>query len=424
MLAAGYLTLRPVPATCASGPAGPAATTLTAVAARTASAISCVALAYIAAQVIIWHPFYAAEPRRLAGPVLAAAGIGMALAGLRWPRAGWRLAAADSAVLVTLALGLTWCLPPQMHGDSASWLFVALASQVPLTAWFAPTAVSAPLVLVTAGAYWAGAARLPAASSPAASAAMLAGLYLLAWWGLRMMSRQAISADAGLARADREARAQFITLSRSTERREHERLLHDTVLNTLTALARQESGGTDLVLARCRHDVALMEAMLGDAADLDDTARAAGDGGLQAGLDAVAAEMRARGLTVHLDGEPGGPEGQDPLPLIPAMAAVAMARAVREALANVAGHAGTREAWVQVSVTGRPPGTVQVTVRDDGAGFDPAGVRPDRMGLRRSVLERAADWGGRASVSSAPGAGTIISLYWPAAPAGEPEPPW
>ena len=147
MLAAGYLTLRPVPATCASGPAGPAATTLTAVAARTASAISCVALAYIAVQVIIWHSFYAAEPRRLAGPALAAAGIGMALAGLRWPRAGWRLAVADSAVLVILALGLTWCLPPQMHGDSASWLYVALASQVPVMAWFAPTAVSGGILV-------------------------------------------------------------------------------------------------------------------------------------------------------------------------------------------------------------------------------------------------------------------------------------
>jgi signal transduction histidine kinase len=423
MLAAGYLTLRPVPATCASGPAGPAATTLTAVAARTASAISCVALAYIAVQVIIWHSFYAAEPRRLAGPALAAAGIGMALTGLRWPRAGWRLAVADSAVLVTLALGLTWCLPPQMHGDSASWLYVALASQVPVTAWFAPTAVSAPLLLATGGAYWAGAARLPAASSPAASAAMLAGLYLLAWWGLRMMSRRAISADAGLARADSAARAQFIALSRSTERREHERLLHDTVLNTLTALARQEGGGTDLVLARCRHDVALMEAMLGDAADLDDLARP-GDAGLLAGLTAVAAEMRARGLTVHLDGGAARPENGDPLPLLPGTVAVAMARAVREALANVAGHAGTGEAWVRVSLVGHRPGTLQVTIRDEGAGFDPASVSPDRLGLRRSVLERAADWGGRASVSSAPGAGTIISLYWPAAPAGETGPQW
>ncbi|HEU5418827.1 MAG TPA: hypothetical protein VFV41_14150 [Streptosporangiaceae bacterium] len=68
MLAAGYLTLRPVPATSASGPAGPAATTLTAVAARTASAIRCVALSYIVVQAIIWHSFYAADPRRLAGP--------------------------------------------------------------------------------------------------------------------------------------------------------------------------------------------------------------------------------------------------------------------------------------------------------------------------------------------------------------------
>ena len=238
MLAAGYLTLRPAPATAAGGPGGPAATTLTAVAARTVSAIRGVALAYVVLQVIIWHAFYAADVWRLAGPALAVASMAAVLAALWWHRAGWRLAIADPAVQVILALGLTWCLPPAMHGDSASWLYVSLASQVPVAAWFAPTGVSAPLVAATAAAYWAGAARGPAASSPAASAAMLAGLYVIAWWGLRMISRRAITADASLARADADAREQFVALSRSTERREHERLLHDTVLNTLTALAR------------------------------------------------------------------------------------------------------------------------------------------------------------------------------------------
>jgi signal transduction histidine kinase len=423
MLGAGYLTLRPVPATAAGGPCGPAATTLTAVAARTASAIRAVALAYVVIQVIIWHAFYAADPWRLAGPALAAASMGTVLAALRWHRAGSRLVIADSAVQVILALGLTWCLPPAMHGDSSSWLYVALASQVPVPAWFAPTRISAPLVIVTAAAYWAGAARGPAASSPAASAAMLAGLYLIAWWGLRMMSRRAITADASLARADAEAREQFVALSRSTERREHERLLHDTVLNTLTALARHSGGATDVVLARCRHDVALMESMLGEASDLHDPARQ-GDGGLSACLDAVASELRACGLIVYLSHERDLPDGGDPLPPIPARVAVAMARAVREALTNVAAHAGTGQAWVRVSLIGHPPGTVQVTVRDAGTGFDPASVDPDRLGLRRSIVERAADWGGRAAISSAPGEGTVISLYWPASAPDEAAAPW
>jgi signal transduction histidine kinase len=53
-------------------------------------------------------------------------------------------------------------------------------------------------------------------------------------------------------------------------------------------------------------------------------------------------------------------------------------------------------------------------VRDNGAGFDPAAVGPARLGLRRSIVERVADWGGQAAVRSAPGAGTVVTLRWPA----------
>ena len=166
-----------------------------------------------------------------------------------------------------------------------------------------------------------------------------------------------------------------------------------------------------------------MESMLGEASDLHDPA-GQGDGGLSGCLDAVVSEWRARGLTVYLSQERELPGGGDQLPPIPATVAVAMARAVREALTNVATHAGTGQAWVRVSLIGHPPGTVQVTVRDAGAGFDPAGVDPDRLGLRRSILERAADWGGRAAISSAPGEGTVISLYWPASGPDEVAAPW
>jgi signal transduction histidine kinase len=53
-------------------------------------------------------------------------------------------------------------------------------------------------------------------------------------------------------------------------------------------------------------------------------------------------------------------------------------------------------------------------VRDAGAGFDPARVDPVRLGLRRSIVERIAEWGGRASIRSAPGEGTVVSLRWTA----------
>jgi len=232
-----------------------------------------------------------------------------------------------------------------------------------------------------------------------------------------MLDRRAARADRGFAAADQEAHDQYVILSRTIERREHERLLHDTMLNTLTAIGRGSSGPA--VVARCSQDIALLEHAL---AAPGDPADPAGPGGarLVADLEAVASEMRARGLCVHLQ-----VAGGDPGPDIPVPVTGAIVHATREALANVAAHAGTGEAWVTVTLgPGGPvtlgPGTLDVTVRDAGAGFDPARVDPGRLGLRCSITERVADWGGHVSVRSAPGRGTLVSMSWPGAvPAAE-----
>jgi signal transduction histidine kinase len=60
------------------------------------------------------------------------------------------------------------------------------------------------------------------------------------------------------------------------------------------------------------------------------------------------------------------------------------------------------------------PGRLQVVIRDRGAGFDRARVDQARLGLRRSITERTAECGGRASIRSEPGQGTEVSLSWPA----------
>jgi signal transduction histidine kinase len=234
-------------------------------------------------------------------------------------------------------------------------------------------------------------------------------------YGRRTLYPRAAAADAALDEADRTAREQYVILSRHIERREHERLLHDTVLNTLTALARagpaapgdrgDEAGAVD----RCRQDVVLIEAALRDP---DPDGSIAGPADLVRGVRGVAAELRARGLDVHVTVTGG-------VPAIPAPVVTALANATREALSNVAAHAGTADAWVEVSRIG-PDGSAgagedgaQVTVRDQGAGFDLARVDRGRLGLRRSITERVADCGGRARVWSAPGQGTVVRLSWP-----------
>jgi signal transduction histidine kinase len=440
MLLAGYL-MRPWAAVnYGSAPAGPAMTTLRSVAARIGRTVRCIAIAYIGVQVIIWHGFYAADPRRLAGPALAVLWATAAVIYLRrrWPV--WQVACLDSVVHVVFAVGAMLCVPPAMRGDAANWLYIAMAGQLFIPTWFAPTVLSAPLALASAAAYWGSsvvtATPASAHNSPAASTALLLAIAAANWSGRRLLYRWASRADAALDRADQDARAQYVVLTRNVERREHERLLHDTVLNTLTALSRAGSG--EPVAGRCRHDITLMEYVLGDSGRMNgspvngspgngatgngDLANGAlGNGSLLAGIEAVANEMRARGLEVHLEVTGGTPARDADLRAVPVPVPVAAAltHAVREALANVISHAGTTEAWVKIVETApgaqaTEPGGVRVTVRDAGAGFDPAHVDPARLGLRRSVVERLADSGGRASVRSAPGQGTVVSMHWSA----------
>jgi signal transduction histidine kinase len=83
-------------------------------------------------------------------------------------------------------------------------------------------------------------------------------------------------------------------------------------------------------------------------------------------------------------------------------------RIVLEALTNSLRHARARNVTVSTQVTG---GWLQVSVSDDGIGFDEASVTPGR-GLE-SLRQRARGLGGMVEIRSAPGAGTSMTLRLP-----------
>jgi signal transduction histidine kinase len=377
-----------------------------------AAVVRAFGVSYVVVQVAIWHVYYATHPWLLAGPLAAVAWGGAAVAYLRRRRPAWPLIILDTSFYAALAISAGACVPPDMRGVAGNWLYVTMASQVVVMVWFAPRVMAVLLGLVPEAAYWAGTAVTPPGpaqgNAPVVSGALLLVVLAVHWIGRGVLYHRAARADRGFAAADREARDQYVVLSRTIERREHERLLHDTVLNTLTAISRGSSGPA--VVARCRQDIALLEHVLaapGDPAALP----VPGGASLVADVEAVAGEMRARGVTVHVAvaaADPGSAVELD----IPVPVAGAIVHATREALANVAAHAGTGEAWITIAWCAT---NLDVTVRDAGAGFDPARVDPARLGLRRSITERVADWGGRVSVRSAPGQGTVVSMSWPAA---------
>ena len=78
----------------------------------------------------------------------------------------------------------------------------------------------------------------------------------------------------------------------------------------------------------------------------------------------------------------------------------------REALANAVKHSGAATAWVRVQAL---PGRVLLEVGDDGRGFDPELDRPGHFGLE-SMHSRAAEIGGRLTISTGQGNGTVVRV--------------
>ena len=79
-------------------------------------------------------------------------------------------------------------------------------------------------------------------------------------------------------------------------------------------------------------------------------------------------------------------------------------RIAEEALTNVERHAAARQVTVRLAFGAD---RVDLVIQDDGAGFDPAGVDPDRYGLT-GMRERAAMIDAALEVSSRPGGGTQV----------------
>ncbi len=91
---------------------------------------------------------------------------------------------------------------------------------------------------------------------------------------------------------------------------------------------------------------------------------------------------------------------------------IAIYRLVQESLANIAKHAKTSEAWVNVEVTHN---SVRLVVRDKGTGFDPGAISQgggERFGLM-GMKERVTMFGGNITVKSRPGEGTKITVMIP-----------
>jgi len=209
---------------------------------------------------------------------------------------------------------------------------------------------------------------------------------------------------AGAALEIRDSQADRARLAALEERTRVARELHDgvaqEVLHLLAQVRRlqvqQPGPETDGLLSAA-------ERALAESRSAISTLRAPLDEPLPATLARIAGELGRRlELDVHLEVDADVDVEPD--------TRAALARIVGEALTNAARHGRARCATIELQAG--PPRRLRV--RDDGRGFDPdpARVPAGSFGLA-SIRERAAAFGGRAQVRSAPGEGTEIEVTLP-----------
>ncbi|WP_370249819.1 ATP-binding protein [Nocardioides sp.] len=216
----------------------------------------------------------------------------------------------------------------------------------------------------------------------------------------RGIDRHARTIDRRLSEAA-EAHERLVR-ARATERAasEQNRVLHDTVINTLGVLAAGGRALSDVarVRRRCRDDVARLESLL------PTTLRPARDRAAPA-VDPVPVVVPL-GLSVTWIGE----AEQAVAAAVGAERWPAMAAAISELLRNVAKHAGVASATVATRI-GDAGAHVSVVVSDTGVGFRPEAVTGRRTGgLAQSVVARCEEHGIEVTVTAAPGRGTRVLL--------------
>jgi signal transduction histidine kinase len=216
----------------------------------------------------------------------------------------------------------------------------------------------------------------------------LAGALTTAW-GIVVIRRDD-KARRALEQRLAEERAERL---RSQERAETAAALHDSVLQTLALVQRRADDPAEVVTLARRSEREL-RGWLGGAGG-PGTAAATFAEEIQRVAAEVEAEHRLTVEVVTVGNAPGG-EG-----------VAALAGATREALRNVAEHAGVAEASVYAEAG---PGGLSVFVRDRGRGFDASAVPSDRRGVAESIVGRVRRHGGTATVGTAPGRGTEVEL--------------
>ncbi|MCD2443982.1 histidine kinase [Agromyces sp. SYSU K20354] len=291
---------------------------------------------------------------------------------------------AVSATASVTAPSVAITLVVRRRGPSLVFAFAAVIIAT-LLVFFAVSGHPIPVVLISAIAGWAAAASLGLALNAAIA-----------------------RAAARIEEVGRAHQAERLASELEARQRQDARVLHDTVLATLSLLAHSGVGvGVGALRQQAGDDARLLKQLrLG--ASLDTASDAifspeADEDILGTTFESVRQRFARMGLDVNWHGA-----GQSLA--LPRETLDALLGALGECLENVRRHSGVNEADVTVTDDER---TVRAMVTDAGNGFEPETVDGRRLGYAESVVGRLSTVGGRARVFSSPGSGTTVMLEVP-----------
>ena len=227
---------------------------------------------------------------------------------------------------------------------------------------------------------------------------------VVAYWISRSIPRVArrIYSIGTAHRAERQAS------ETEAQRRQGARLLHDTVLATLTLLAHSGVGVSEQAMReQAAEDARLLRHLRLGATPQpqqsgDYSLTRAEESPLGQTLESVKQRFGRMGLEVSWHGT-----GQV---LLPSHVLDAFLLALAECLENVRRHAGVAEAHVTIV---HDNDMVRAMVTDSGVGFEIGAIDEERLGFKESVVNRLREVGGDARLFSAPGSGTTVVLEAP-----------
>ena len=198
------------------------------------------------------------------------------------------------------------------------------------------------------------------------------------------------------------------------ERGRWARELHDETLQSLAALRLR------LAVASRKNDAETLKTAVDEAVEhledgianlralVTDLRPAALDQlGLEAAVDALCDRAGRHGLQIDSSVELAYEHGREPTRHIPELE-TAIYRIVQEALTNASKHGSARRAVIEIR---EGAATVELSVRDDGVGFDPANGSAG-FGLI-GIRERVQLLKGTVQIASSPGDGTTVTASFP-----------